>query len=112
MGTGGGRNGFLRSPFIHREGEQLRDRQNGKSDFGRTRPSSIRFWISRHCIPASYWQREFRIISDLHSDDGRSWSDELNSAFTWATYRVIITVFSVTGTALGVGQLLVKILGY
>lgn len=89
----------------------MSDRKIGKGYNNRSRFDAIRFWIGRNCLPAIYWERKFRAISDIHSDDGRSWANELNSAFTWAAYRVSIVVISLAGFLFGFGQLIYKLMG-
>lgn len=97
--------------FIPRKGESLSDRETRKSNNRRPRLNALRLWINWYCVPTSYWQRQFRALGDIHSDDGGTWSRELNHALTWTAYRVAIIYISVAGTTYGIGQLIVKILG-
>ena len=86
-------------------------KQLGKDYNRRKRLNPIRLWINRNCLPANYWERQFRVIGDIYRDDWRAWSHELDNALTWAAYRVAVIGFSLAGTTYGIGQLIGKMLG-
>lgn len=89
----------------------MRDNKNRKSNRNRKRLSAILGRFGWYLLSAIDRKRKFRFPSNLHSDDWRSWTYQLNIDFAWAGYRIGITIASAAAFGIGVGQLYLKMNG-
>lgn len=75
-------------------------------------PAVVSRRSGRDWLSASIWKREFLPPNNFRNDDWSSWSNQFNFTLTWFGYQLAITVASLVAFFIGIGQILLKLMGY